>query len=97
MNSSLVTMPSNLSLKKNELMISSNSPEIGKVEDYVAAERNTNDQLVISFSAKYMIEALKTLESEDITIFMNGDSAPIVIKSANDESLIQLILPIKTY
>jgi DNA polymerase-3 subunit beta len=44
-----------------------------------------------------MQEALKTMESDDITIFMNGDSAPIVIKSASDESLIQLILPIKTY
>jgi DNA polymerase-3 subunit beta len=71
--------------------------EIGKVEDYVEADRNNEEKLVISFSAKYMQEALKTMESEDITIFMNGDSAPIVIKSASDESLIQLILPIKTY
>ena len=82
---------------KDKLCISSMASEIGKVEDYVEADRNNEEKLVISFSAKYMQEALKTMESDDITIFMNGDSAPIVIKSASDESLIQLILPIKTY
>ena len=44
-----------------------------------------------------MMDALRTLESDEIIIFMNTDSKPIVIKSATDESLIQLILPIKTY
>jgi DNA polymerase-3 subunit beta len=82
---------------EDKLCISSVASEIGKVEDYVDAERNNNESLVISFSAKYMIDALRTMESDDITIFMNGDSAPIVIKSSSDESLIQLILPIKTY
>ena len=82
---------------EDKLCISSVASEIGKVEDYVDAERNNDESLVISFSAKYMIDALRTMESDDITIFMNGDSAPIVIKSSSDESLIQLILPIKTY
>ena len=82
---------------ENKLCISSMSSEIGKVEDYLEVERINNDPIVISFSAKYMIEALKTLENNDITIFINGDTAPIVIKSKDDETLIQLILPIKTY
>jgi DNA polymerase-3 subunit beta len=82
---------------ENKLCISSISSEIGKVEDYLDVERNNDEQIVISFSAKYMIDALRTFENDDITIFMNGDSAPIVIKSNSDESLIQLILPIKTY
>ena len=81
----------------NKLCISSMASEIGKVEDYVDVERNNDEKIVISFSAKYMIDALRTMENEAITIYMNGDSAPIVIKSDNDESLIQLILPIKTY
>ena len=81
----------------NKLCISSMSSEIGKVEDYVDVERNNDDKIVISFSAKYMIDALRTMENDEITIFMNSDSSPIVIKSDKDESLIQLILPIKTY
>ena len=36
-------------------------------------------------------------EDDDILILLNNDVKPLVIKSLTDESLIQLILPIKTY
>ena len=53
--------------------------------------------LDISFSSKYMLEALRTFKDEQILILLNGEVKPIVIKSTEDESLIQLILPLKTY
>ncbi len=80
-----------------ELCISSYASEIGKVEDHISVQRNVQDNIAISFSAKYMMDALRTFDDEEIIIFMNTDSKPIVLKSAKDESLIQLILPIKTY
>ena len=55
------------------------------------------EKIEISFSSKYMLEALKTIKEEDILILLNSDIKPIIIKSVKDESLIQLILPIKTY
>ncbi len=82
---------------EDEIRISSYASEIGKVEDRIKIKRNSNEDCSISFSAKFMMDALRTLESDEIIIFMNTDSKPIVIKSATDESLIQLILPIKTY
>ena len=78
-----------------EMVISSNSPEIGKVEEKMIVD--SNDKISISFSSKYMLEALKTIKEEDILILLNSDIKPIIIKSVKDESLIQLILPIKTY
>lgn len=86
-----------MELNSNELCVSSFSSEIGKVEDKIIVERNNSENVSISFSAKYMMDALRTFEDEKIVIFMNTDSKPIIIKSAEDESLIQLILPIKTY
>jgi len=83
--------------KENEILITSYASEIGKVEETVSANKNTKNNLSISFSSKYMMDALKTLEEEDLLILLNTDSKPIVLKSAKDESLIQLILPIKTY
>ena len=44
-----------------------------------------------------MLEALRTIKEEEIFLLMTDDVKPIVIKSVSDESLIQLILPIKTY
>lgn len=81
----------------NVLNISSYASEIGKVEDKINIEKNTNKDIAISFSSKYMMDALRTFDEEDLLILLNDDSSPIVLKSVKDESLIQLILPIKTY
>ena len=82
-------------MKDNELIISSNSPEIGKVEEKMLVE--SSDKIEISFSSKYMLDSIKSFETDDITLFMNSDNSPIIIKSEEDDSLIQLVLPIKTY
>lgn len=81
----------------NDLTITSIASEIGKSEEKVLINKNTEQNLSISFSAKYMLDALKTFIDEDLIILLNNDSKPIILKSAKDESLIQLILPIKTY
>ena len=76
-------------------MISSNSPEIGKVEEKISIENE--GEISISFSSKYMLEAIKSFNSDKIHILMNDDNSPIIIKSDEEISLIQLVLPIKTY
>jgi len=89
----IVRMETNI----NELNISSYASEIGKVEDRIEISKNIDKDIAISFSAKYMMDALKTLNEDELLILLNNDSSPIILKSTNDESLIQLILPIKTY
>ena len=84
-----------LQLSNKELIISSNSPEIGKVEEKMSV--TSNDEISISFSSKYMLDAIKSFETDSINLYMNNDSSPIIIKSSKDTSLIQLVLPIKTY
>ena len=83
--------------KGSILKVSSFASEIGKVEDQVNISKNTEKELAISFSAKYMMEALRTFNEEELLILLNNDSSPIILKSVTDETLIQLILPIKTY
>ena len=83
--------------RNNEVIVSSYASEIGKSEESVKVDKNTSEDISISFSSKYMLEALRTFEEEELLIFLNSDSKPIVLKSVKDESLIQLILPIKTY
>ena len=86
-----------LRLDKNIMYLESFASEIGKVEEKLPVELNSDANIDISFSAKYMLEALRTIKAEEILILLNSDVKPIVIKSVTDESLIQLILPIKTY
>lgn len=84
-------------IKNSQMIINSFASEIGKVEEKLDVETKEDANIDISFSAKYMLDALKTLKDEEILILLNGEVKPIVIKSMTDESLIQLILPIKTY
>lgn len=86
-----------MNLKNKNMLISSYSSELGKVEEKLNIEQNNNTSFEISFSAKYMLDALKTINNDEILILLNSEIKPIVIKSTKDESLIQLILPIKTY
>ena len=83
-----------LELANKELIISSNSPEIGKVEEKLAIDNDS--KVSISFSSRYMLEAIKSFNSEKIHILINKENSRIVIKSDGEPSLIQLILPIKT-
>ena len=81
----------------NELFISSFSSEIGRTEETISIEKNDGADVSISFSAKYMMEALKTIDDTELVVLLNSEIKPIVLKSSNDETLVQLILPIKTY
>lgn len=84
-------------IENKEMVLNSYASEIGKTEEKIMVDTSEKSNIDISFSAKYMMEALRTLKDEDILILLNTDVKPIVIKSLKDESLIQLILPIKTY
>ena len=86
-----------MKIKNNNMVINSYASEIGKVEEKLEVESSSDANIDISFSAKYMLDALKTMKDDEILILLNGEVKPIVIKSVTDESLIQLILPIKTY
>lgn len=87
-----------LSTTENELVeISSNTPEIGKVIEEIVCNSIDGEELKISFSAKYMLDALKVIEGSEIKISFTGAMRPFLIRPLNDDSIIQLILPVRTY
>ena len=81
----------------NTLILRSSSAEIGRVEEKMTIEKNNKENIKISFSAKYMMEALRSFNTNKISIHFVGDIKPILIKSEEDETLTQLVLPIRTY
>lgn len=84
-------------LENQTIEISSNSPEIGKVEEQIQVENLEGETLKISFSAKYMMEALKAIDSQDVVIEFTGAMRPFILRSALDDAILQLILPVRTY
>ena len=81
----------------NTLILKSSSVEIGRVEEKMTISKNSDEDIKISFSAKYMMEALKSFSTETVDIHFIGEIKPILIKSSEDDTLTQLVLPIRTY
>lgn len=86
-----------LETKNNIMIISSNIPEIGNVEEKINIKKSTDKDIKISFSSKYMMDAIKTFDSEEIELSFNGEIKPIIINYIDNDDLTQLILPIRTY
>ena len=80
-----------------QLIVSSNSPEIGKVEEKMEIQKNNDNNIKIAFSSKYMMDAIRTIDSKNVQLKFNNDIQPIIVMDEEDETLLQLILPIKTY
>ncbi|ALM58463.1 MULTISPECIES: DNA polymerase III subunit beta [Staphylococcus] len=82
----------------NELVeLSSTSPEIGTVNEDVKASNVDGGNLKISFNSKYMMDALKAIDNDEVEIEFFGTMKPFILKPKDDDSVTQLILPIRTY
>lgn len=89
----IVTLETN----KNVLIVKSSSAEIGRVEEKMIISKDNDEEIKISFSAKYMMDALKSFEGDMVEMLFVGEVKPIIVKDVEDPNLIQLVLPIRTY
>ncbi len=86
-----------LSTKDDLLVVKSVSNEKGKAEMKMNVTKDSKEDITIAFSAKYMMEALNALNTEEIEMSFVGEVKPIVIKNTKDDGLLQLVVPIRTY
>jgi DNA polymerase-3 subunit beta len=84
-------------LENGLVEISSDSPEIGKVTEELQSEKINGEELKISFSAKFMMDALKAIDGSEMKISFTGAMRPFFIQPVNDDKNLQLILPVRTY
>lgn len=84
-------------MEQNMIEITSYTPEIGKVVEKVKSLSIEGEEIKISFSAKYMIDALRAIDGSEATIYFTGTMRPFVIKTDQDETILQLILPVRTF
>ena len=81
----------------NNLIMKSSSAEIGRVEEKMTITKDQDIDVKVSFSSKYMMDALKSFNTETVELHFVGEIKPILLKSEEDDSLTQLVLPIRTY
>lgn len=85
----------NLAKTDNLLSLSSKNKEVGDFNETLDYLSYNGNDIKISFNSKYVLEALNAFKNENIKFQFNGNMNPIIIVNDDDDSLIQLILPVK--
>ncbi len=83
-----------LSVGKNAMKISSESPDTGEGSDEVPVEYS-GPAITIGFNARYFLDVLGSLETEDVVIGLSGELDPAVIRPGTDEPFLAVIMPMR--
>ncbi len=86
-----------LNPEQQSAVLSSNSPEVGKVEESLHFIALSGESLDISFNPDYMKDALRSFGQTTITIGFTAALRPFTLEPSEDqEHFIQLITPVRT-
>lgn len=81
-------------IEDGTLVIESNS-EIGDVHEEIPVEQDGAD-IKISFNVKYMLDVMRTIESERVEMNFNTSITPCVITPDDNRDYLHLVLPVRT-
>lgn len=78
-----------------ELVLAANTPEQGDSKDVVPVEYNGEEPLQIAFNYKFLLDALKVIESDDVRMETNGALAPTVFRAKDKDNYLCLVMPVQ--
>ena len=82
----------------DDILVSSKSQEIGEYNESLTAESYEGMPIDISFSGNYLLDALKALTTDIVKIQFTENMKPFIITNdSEDDSILQLVLPVRTY
>jgi DNA polymerase-3 subunit beta len=83
-----------LSIAKNRLTLSSQNPALGGAVEEIPIQYD-GDEIDIALNYVYLIDCLKEIDSESITIDFENAERVITVKGTDEEDYINLIMPMK--
>lgn len=86
-----------LSIKKDRIIeISTTNATIGDAkEEIIPTDIEATNPIVIGFSSRYLLEALRSFISTEVSMNLSGEIRPFVLRGESDANLTQLILPVR--
>jgi len=82
-----------MTMKNNLLTVTSRSEE-GNVKEEIVMEK-TGDDLEIGFNSKFVIDVLKAIDDEEISMNFKTGTSPCVVKPVEGNAYEYLILPVR--
>lgn len=67
---------------------------MGKADDTLDVAV-TGDDTEIGFNNKFLIDALKYVESDEVKLTLNGSLAPMVIRPKDSDNFLNMVVPMR--
>ncbi|WP_417462374.1 DNA polymerase III subunit beta [Kordiimonas sp.] len=83
-----------LSIAKDTLTLSVNSPDSGTATEELAASYGA-DALEIGFNSRYLLDILAQVEGDTVQVFLADPSAPTVLRDMVDEGALYVLMPMR--
>jgi len=86
-----------LSMREDEVEVSAKSDATQSAVEKISTFQFNGEFLDVSFNSQFVIDAIKAIKSDDVSICFIGEMKPFVAKNPKDASVIELITPMRTF
>lgn len=83
-----------IALQKNVATVTANTPELGEAVDEFDVEYS-GEELQVAYNGKYIMDVLKSIDTENTVLELNQPLSPGVFKPADDTNYTNVIMPMK--
>ena len=83
-----------LTLDNGSLVLSASSPESGSATDELETDY-AGERLEIGFNSAYLLEIMRQIEGDDITMSLSDAASPTIIREDGDENALYVLMPMR--
>ena len=84
-----------MTITKDTLLIEANTPELGKAEEEVPVETDSNEKIFLGINSQFLLDTIKQIDSFSFICGLTGQMSPITIIPEDDKNYISVIMPIQ--
>lgn len=88
-----IQSPVRCSITADEIKLSC-STTVGRANDVIAASVRGND-VEIGFNNRYLLDALKNADTDEVKVMLNGSLQPMIIRPVDGQSFTFLVVPMR--
>lgn len=83
-----------MSVDAGEMTITSSSPDVGTGREVIACSTE-GDQLNVAFNSKYILDILKNIEADEVTLSMNTSLSPVCVTCEEEADYVYIVTPVR--
>ncbi|GAB4115457.1 MAG: DNA polymerase III subunit beta [Candidatus Caldatribacteriota bacterium] len=81
--------------ERSEMLIKAENPTIGEALEKLACFKK-GENVNISFNSKYILEAVKVINSENIMLKINENFSPAIITPEDEKNYLHIVMPMRS-